>query len=89
MEPELELLWPVLTVSSPVIKAGERVLSQASEQMSKRFYTCVVHHLVPALLLPGAIPGVFSGLKVFVGCPQNTGQHTRHAQRRNNRLVCV
>ena len=32
--------------------------------------TCVIHHLIPALLLPGAIPRVFSGLKVFVSCKQ-------------------
>lgn len=32
--------------------------------------TRVVHHFIPALLLPGAIPSVFPGLKVFVSYNQ-------------------
>lgn len=34
--------------------------------------TRIVHNFIPALLLPGAVPSVFSGLKVFVGCNQQT-----------------
>lgn len=43
--------------------------------------TCVVHHFIPALLLPRAVPGVFSWLEVLVGWKRQTKVMARCIQR--------
>lgn len=53
----------------------QKVCNHPAMRLHHHFFlmlTRIVHNFIPALLLPGAIPSVFSGLKVFVGCNQQT-----------------
>ena len=49
--------------------------------------TCIIHNLVPALMLPGCIPCVFSGLEVFVGW--NQSQYVSASGVRNYQLPSI